>query len=254
MAVNVLKLKKRAVELGMSKDDAKKATRPELESFIATASVEDKPEAKKSVKKKLTKKAQARKSSKSSENTKSKKSSSKKSTTKKSGTKSAPAESRKNSGKAKRPASQKSGSNDTGRAAIEGLDWTATSDEWNPKVGGPVERLFKALKKAKGDIDKAFDATVGDLYDFVGKKKRDGSKRTKGEAEAMLRYRLNRTKFEFARRTGQHKSATNRAEYGTGDYATTRKKKAPRKQSSESRKPKNTGKTTKRKAGTKRKK
>lgn len=248
MAENVLKLKKRAVSLGMSKDEAREAGRKVLEAFIADAENGggEKKAAKKAVKKAVAKKKVAGK--KSSEN-------------KKASTKKAPAEkSGKGSGKAKRPRAK---SNDgIGRASIGEIDWKVESDEWNPRKGSPVEGLFRALKKAKGNIDKAFDAIHDDMYEYVGRKKRDGTKRTKAEAEAMLRYRLNRTKYEYATRTGQHEQATERAEYGTGQYATTRAKnkrtrdknsKSSRKQNRTTSKSKSSGtkKSTKRKSGKK---
>jgi hypothetical protein len=118
-----------------------------------------------------------------------------------------------------------------GRLNIDTIDWTVESDEWNPRKGGPVEKLFKALKKSKGNIDKAYAMISSAPHEFVGKTKRDGTKRSKAEIEATLRYRLNRTKWEYGIRTGQHISADpkNRAQYGTGDYATTRKVKPARK-------------------------
>lgn len=237
MAENVLKLKKKAVGLGMSKADAMKATREELEAFISDAAkkTSKKSTAKKAGKKSAKKAAapvedeedededdeededeeptpKARKKPGRKKGAKS----TKKTAAKKPGRK--PAKMKKDS----KPA-RKAKDNDTGRAAIGKIDWSAESDDWNPRKGGPTEKMFRALKKAKGDVDKAYEALKSDLFDFVGKSKRDGTKRTKPEAQAMLRYRLNRTKFEFAVRTGQHNVATNRVEYGTGDYAKPKK-------------------------------
>jgi hypothetical protein len=243
MAENILKLKKRALAAGMPKSDAMKADRAELEAFLTGDGETEKPR----------KKAVAKKKGKSSTK---KVSSVKKSSTKKSaGSKKAPAtKSVKSTGKAKRPSSNATG----GRANIDksSIDWSAESDEWNPREGGPVSKLFKALKSSKGNIDKAFDKLADDMYEFVGKKKRDGSKRTKAEAEAMLRYRLNRTLYEFAKRTGQHESATDHVEYGTGVYATVRKKRSSAKKSSakKSSSKKSTSKKSGRKSSTRKKK
>lgn len=254
MAENILKLKKRAVAAGMPKADAMKADRAKLDAFLAG---EGNGSKKKSTATKAVKKAVAKK--------------------KATGTK-APAEKKSaKTGKAKRPSSAPArkaqsrkpaarGENNgaMGRLSIDksSIDWTAESDDWNPKKGGPVEKLFKALKKSKGNIDKAYEIVKDNPYDFVGKTKRDGTKRTKAEVEAMLRYRLNRTLYEFAKRTGQHESAdaSNRAAYGTGEYATVRKagkskpkstKKASTKKGSTKAKASTTKKTGKKKAGKK---
>jgi len=211
VAENVLKMKKRAVELGMSKADAKKASRKELEAFLRDA---ENGGGSKSAGKSVVKKAVAKKKGTAAKKSARKQTERKQTARKASGT--------------SRPKAAKASSNgngDLGRAgiAVSELDWNAESDDWNPRAGGPVERLFKALKKARGNVDKAFDALSGDVWDFVGRKKRDGSKRSKPEAENMLRYRLNRTLWEFATRTGQHERAENRVEYGHGSYATVRK-------------------------------
>lgn len=213
MAESILKLKKRAVAAGMPKSDAMKADREALNDFIEGAS-ETKPKKKTVAKKKTGTKTET-----------SRKKSTRKPARKTAATASKP--------KVKKPAKVKASENgDSGRLNIESsIDWTAEADDWNPRKGGPVERLFKALKASKGNIDKAYDRISDDPYAFVGKKNRKGEKRTKAQVEAMLRYRLNRTKWEFATRTGQHESADpkNRATYGTGQYATVRKVKPPRK-------------------------
>jgi hypothetical protein len=225
MAENILKLKKRAVAEGMPKADAMKADRAALEAFLSAPKDNDGKKEKASKKAVAKKKGAApakksgAKSSKKAAPASEKKASTK--TTKKTSTK-----------KTTKTATRKTASRATaentslGRSPIDksSIDWTIESDEWNPREGGPVAKLFKALKSSKGNIDKAFEKLSDDMYDFVGKTKRDGTKRTKGEAKAMLRYRLNRTLYEYAKRTGQHESATDRIEYGTGKYATTRKK------------------------------
>lgn len=240
MAENILKLKKRAVAAGMAKSDAMKADRKTLTDFIEGGSVSTKPKKKAAVAKKKTATATAKpERKKSGRKPAARGATAKKTAAKKSSTR-------------KQAASENA---DHGRLGIGSLDWTAESDDWNPKKGGPVEKLFKALKSAKGDIDRAYAKVAADPYAFVGKKKRDGSKRTKAEVETMLRYRLNRTKFEFAKRTGQHESASpkNRAAYGTGVYATVRKVKPPRKNAKKATttKPKSTKKTGRKKSGRK---
>lgn len=225
MATNILALKKEAVKLGMDKNEAKKANRSVLEDFIKSAGTP------KSKKKSLKKSSAAKPKHKTAtaKKTATKKATTKKSAAPKAAAKKAPAAKSAKAGKAKRP-SPKAENTGVGRLSLDGkIDWAAESEEWNPRAGGPVERLFKALKKARGDVDKAADALASDVWDFVGKIKRNGEKRTKAEANAMLRYRLNRTKWEFATRTGQHNPATDRVEYGTGDYASTRRKGAAKK-------------------------
>lgn len=217
MAENVLKLKKEAIRLGMDKSEARGANRSTLESFIASAS---KSPAKKKGGTVAKKKATATPK-------KGKVAAKKNSTTAtKSRSKSAPAAKSAKAGKAKRPTAAKNTGNG-GRHMIGSLDFSVT-DGWNPRDGSPVAVIFKALKKARGDVNKAFEALRPDVRDFVSSKKADGTKRTKDEMLAMLRYRINRTKFQFALQTGQHVSSTDRVEYGTGDYASTRKKGARR--------------------------
>jgi hypothetical protein len=211
VAESILKLKKKAVDAGMPKADAMKADRKTLDEFLSVDHSKSKVTKKKVAKKKVAARTTT----------------TKKSTTRKASEKKAPA--RKTS--TRKAPKRDENTDGFGRLNIGSLDWSAESDEWNPKKGGPVERLFKALKSCKGDVDKAMAKVEDSVWDFVGKTKRDGTKRKKDDALAMLRYRLNRTKFEFAVRTGQHSSADakNRAAYGTGDYATTRKVKPARK-------------------------
>lgn len=209
MAENILKLKKRAVDAGMPRAEAMKADRATLDAFLAGGS--EKPV--KAAKKKAVKKHAPAPTP-----TAKKKAPAKKAAEPKKQTRKAPV--------------RENTTNGLGRLNIDKstIDWTAESDDWNPKKGGPVEKLFRALKSCKGNIDKAYAKVADSPYDFVGKTKRDGTKRTKAEVEAMLRYRLNRTLFEFVKRTGQHASAeaSNRAAYGTGTYATVRKVKPAR--------------------------
>jgi hypothetical protein len=123
-------------------------------------------------------------------------------------------------GKAKRPSAtpvaKKSGA--SGRNLITSVDFDKTKG-WNPRTDSAPDRIMKALKKAKGNRTKAFEILLPDVWDFVGKTKRNGDKRTKDEAREMLKYRISRTLFDFVRQTKQHKIATNRIEYGSGPNA-----------------------------------
>jgi hypothetical protein len=102
-----------------------------------------------------------------------------------------------------------------GRNTLDSIDFSVT-DGWNPRTGSAPDRIIKCLKKFRGNRTKAFEALKGDVWDFVNKKRPNGEKHTKASAEAMLKYRISRTLWDFAMRTGQHESSTNRVEYGTG--------------------------------------
>lgn len=217
MAVNIVKLKRQAVEAGMDRADAKSATREALEKYLKrnSNSTKKKPAAKKATavaKKKVTAKKKDATSA----------PADKKSTT----------ASKSGKGKAKRP-NTASSNGDVGRALINvrGLDFkNYDTNAWKPRANSAVSVLFRALRKNKGNVDKAFEELKADVWDFVGKKMRDGTKRPlKGGPQSgygMLKYRLNRTLFEFATRTGQHSIATNRVKYGEGQYAKATKKTA----------------------------
>jgi len=129
---------------------------------------------------------------------------------------STPAKSRK-SGTAKRSSTKSTSSYvpKGGRNVLDDVDFSFT-DGWNPRDGSAPDVIVKALRKAKGNREKVFEALKADVWDFVGKKYRNGDKRSKDEALEMLRYRIARTAWDFAMRTGQHESASNRVEYGTG--------------------------------------
>jgi hypothetical protein len=116
---------------------------------------------------------------------------------------------------------------------------------WNPRTGSAPDKIIKALKKARGNREKAFDALVGDIWFYMKKKKQNGQTRTKAESHEMLKYRIARTLWDFARQTKQHKVATGRAEYGSGNGTAT-KRKAPVKSSRPRGRPK--GSTTKARA------
>jgi hypothetical protein len=125
-------------------------------------------------------------------------------------------------GKAKRPAAVKA--DQDGRNLIESVNFNAT-DGWNARSGSAPDRIIKALKKSRGNRESAYKLLIGDVWDFVGKVKRNGDKRTKQEAQAMLRYRIARTLWDFVIKTGQHDKATNRITYGTGPNASAKTKR-----------------------------
>lgn len=212
MAVtDLVTLKKRAIKAGMAKADARKADRETLEDFLSNG----KPH--KKVAKKAVKKAVAKK---------------------RTGRKQAPAKSR-TTGKAKRSASAPAkrgpgrprktapSNGDAGRLMIGKISYTNYDEaDWKPRKGSAVDLIFRSLKRHKDNAEAVFDELASDIATFVGASKKDGTRRSKADREAMLKYRINRTRFEFAVRTGQHQSATNRIEYGTGPNAGVRKKRA----------------------------
>jgi hypothetical protein len=136
---------------------------------------------------------------------------------KNSGVKSKPAATSRKSGKAKRTTAGTTNGYvpKGGRNLLDSIDFNYT-EGWNAREGSAPSVIISALKKARGNREKAFEALKGNLWDFVGKIKQNGDKRTKPEAEEMLRYRISRTLWDFAMRTGQHEKAKNRVEYGTG--------------------------------------
>jgi hypothetical protein len=135
--------------------------------------------------------------------------------------KSAPAKSTGKSGTAKRQTTAKKATrkatkeSDSGRNLLEDVDFTVT-EGWNPREDSAPDRIVRALRKHRGNRAKAFDTLVGDLWDFVSKKNSKGEKRSKAEGEWQLRYRISRTAWDFAKRTGQHEPSGNRAVYGEG--------------------------------------
>lgn len=133
-------------------------------------------------------------------------------------------------GKAKRPsttATARSTARSNGKAGrniISSVDFSKTKG-WNPRPGTAPDRIIKSLTKHKGNRAKVFDALKDDVWDFVGKVKRNGDKRTKAEAHTMLKYRISRTLFDFVNQTKQHKISTNRIKYGTGPNAKAKPKR-----------------------------
>lgn len=236
MAENVLKLKKQAVSLGMDKDEARSANRKALESFIANAG------STKSSKKGATKKA-AKKTAKVAA-----KKTAKVNSPKAAKTKTAPAKASKPKSKTN---TKRTSSNSDGRHMIGSLDFSKT-DGWNPRDGSPVALIFKTLKKCKGNVEKATDILMPEVSSLLTSVKGpDGKKLGKELLRNRLKYRVNRTKWEFATRTGQHTQSENRVEYGTGEYATSRKPARKASTTKQTRKPATKGKTTKSKKGKK---
>jgi hypothetical protein len=97
-----------------------------------------------------------------------------------------------------------------GRNVLGEIDYSQT-EGWNAREGSAPDRIVKALRRFNGNREKVFDYLSEDIWDFMGRNKRDGSKRTKDEAESMLRYRISRTAWDFALQTDQHQVSTNRS-------------------------------------------
>lgn len=127
-----------------------------------------------------------------------------------------------------KPTARKQASNNgAGRFTIGKLNYNQT-DGWNPREGSAVDEIFQSLKKFKGDREKVFNDLKPDVWFFVGKTKADNTKHTMKSALAMLKYRIARTDYDFAKQTGQHESSTNRIKYGTGEFAKNGKTTAKR--------------------------
>lgn len=113
-------------------------------------------------------------------------------------------------GKAKRTTA--ASDDDAGRHLLGKLDYTITKG-WNPRIDSAPYLILKSLRKYRGNRDRVFNDLVGNLWDFVGKKKLDGTRRTQDDAENMLRYRIARTDWDYAMKTEQHAKSENRKEY-----------------------------------------
>jgi hypothetical protein len=207
MAAKLADLRKKAKGLGIPPNEIRGATSASelqevIDNFSGNGSKKSKATKKSAVKKAVAKKATGRKSNR-----------------KSSRGKSAPAAKKSTKGKAKRPTTAKarkaSSNGDSGRFMLDGVDYSVT-DGWNPREDSPPDRIIKALRAKRGNREKVFETLLPDIWDFMGRKKRDGSKRSKSDAEAMLRYRISRTAWEFAMRTGQHEASPNRVIYGEG--------------------------------------
>ena len=104
-----------------------------------------------------------------------------------------------------------------GRNTLNGVDYSVT-DGWNPREGSAPDLILKALKRTRGNRESAFKYLTEhyELKDFVSPTDSRGRRRKKAEMEWQLRYRISRTAWDFAKRTGQHEPSTNRAVYGEG--------------------------------------
>lgn len=256
MPENILKLKKSAVDAGMDREEARTADRETLEAFLAKASKKSsKKNSSKSGGKKKSGKKVAKKSAETSTETPAKKKSAKKQTAGKAkrSPSAAPAEkakpaAKKNSSKpaAKPKAKPKASSNSSGREVIGRLNYKGDfSEDWNPRAGSPVERIWKLLKKYNDNVERVYEELKPHAKEFASSTTApDGTRRTKQWLENNLHYRILRTRFEFGRKTGQHESSKNRVQYGTGPYAEARKK-ADAKQKREARKAERGGTSTK---------
>ena len=195
-------LKREARRAGVPAKDLRTATTPkQVRALIADASGNG--SGTKARGKRIVKKAVAA----------TKKSTARKGTVRKSASStSAPATGRKNSGTAKRRATAPA--DDSGRNLLGNIDWRDT-DGWNPRDGSVPDIVVKALRKAKGDRERTFNALIGQLNTLVPVKTRNNVKRSKSDREQYLRYLIARNAWAFAIATGQHEKAENRAEYGS---------------------------------------
>lgn len=125
-----------------------------------------------------------------------------------------------------------------GRYTLDAIDYTV-AEGWNPRVDSVPYLIQKALRRFRGNRQKVFEFLYDQgLWEFVGRNKQDGKRRTEAEGIAMLKYRIARTDWDFAMKTGQHEKSENRIEYGTGENATVRAKKpTPKKRTTAAKKP-----------------
>lgn len=102
-----------------------------------------------------------------------------------------------------------------GRNVLENVNYGVT-EGWNARAGSAPDTIVKALRRFKGNREKVLNFLLPDIGDFVKPTRRNKTKWAKGEREKMLAYRIARTAWDFALKTGQHEKAENRVEYGTG--------------------------------------
>lgn len=231
MPENILTLRKRAADAGMK--DAKTAKREEMEAFLTKREkANPRKAAAAPAKKAAGKAAPARKSNSKSSG---KAAPAKATPPKKAASTKSPAKSTSKSGTAKRTPSAAKANNGAadlgvGRAMIDvkSLDFKGyDTDAWKPREGKSTAIFFKALVRAKGNVEKAAESLTDQLNTLVPAKAPDGTKRTMEQRRSLLRFNLNRTLWRFAMATGQHTKGGNRHKYGTGDYANGNGKKAP---------------------------
>ena len=80
------------------------------------------------------------------------------------------------------------------------IDWTA---EWNGGQDGNRGTIMKLLRKFKGNSDKVFNA-LADKAKTMYPKQPNGRARSKDDAQRLLRWHINRIKFDFVTATEQH--------------------------------------------------
>lgn len=129
--------------------------------------------------------------------------------------------------KKRAPRATAASNGDSGRNTIGTINFS-DDEGWNARDGSPRDQILKALKAKRGNRESVFNLLVKRIRDFVPLRKADGSKRSKAEQEAYLRYQISRVLFDFAVKTGQHEPSANRVEYGTGGTGTGSFKRAKR--------------------------
>jgi len=203
-------LRKQAKEMGISPAVLRRATTAaELERAISDEKAHSRPR----------KKSGGRPVKKSSRTTTARK----KSTTRTSTTRKASGRKASTPAKSNRATKAKRSSNsngDAGRFTLERVNFKK-KDGWNPREGSPPDLIIKSLAKHKGDRTAVFNELKKKVWTFVDirtRNKRD--RKSLEDAYAMLRYRISRTAWDFAMRTGQHEPSSNRVRYGDGDTGT----------------------------------
>lgn len=115
-------------------------------------------------------------------------------------------------------APKRSNSKSNGQGRIPLPSRARWNEPFNTREGSVAEEIFLALKSNKGDVEATFNSLKGRALKLAGTG-RGGVKRSKEEALAWLRYRINRIKFDYLTKTGQHEPGTDRIAYGTGERA-----------------------------------
>lgn len=90
-----------------------------------------------------------------------------------------------------------------GRVAIvnSDIDWKAESNVG--ASGGNRETIMKALRRFKGNVTKVFEH-LEDQAQVMYPKTVENRKRSKADAQSLLRWHISRVKFDFVKDTGQH--------------------------------------------------
>lgn len=128
------------------------------------------------------------------------------------------------------------------------VDWTIP---W--EVSGIRGEIFKALRKAKGDTDKTYEALKDRATEFW-KKNRAGERILKDRALAILRWNISRVKFDYVIATKQHKVSKKFGTLGTTEKLKKGKKSTPAKAKAQKAAQKPTGAKRGRPPGSKNKK